>query len=138
MAIAALVVSVLALLVAAPSAGYSRKSANAATKSAAAAVNADQRGQAEADAKRVIWEMSGTASSPVLFNRGTHTAHEVVIDPGPDFRVNRQPTATFKAWPAGESKRLDLRPVPRVLPIFWKNDPGDSERRRADVQLPRG
>jgi hypothetical protein len=81
MAIAALVVSMPALLVAAYSAWYSRKSANAATKSAAAAVNADNRTQSEADAKRVIWEVSGTASWPVLFNAGTHTAYEAVINP---------------------------------------------------------
>jgi hypothetical protein len=139
MAIAALVVSVLALLVAASSAWYSRKSANAATKSADAAVNADKRAQAEADAKRVIWEVSGTASSPTLFHHGTHTAFEVVIDPGPgpDFRVNREPTATFEAWPAGKSERLDLRPAPRVLQICWKNDPDDREGRREDVELPR-
>jgi hypothetical protein len=137
MAIAALVVSLLALLVAASSAWYSRKSANAATRSAAAAVNADKRGQAEADAKRVVWDVSGTASWPVLSNHGTHKAYEVVVDPGVDFRVNGEPTTTFDTWPAGESKRLDLRPAPHVLRITWKNELSDSEPRRRDLELPR-
>ncbi|WP_372659882.1 hypothetical protein [Amycolatopsis kentuckyensis] len=140
MAIAAFAVSVLALLVAAISAWYSRKSANAATKSAAAAVNTDKRGQVEADAKRVTWDVSGTASRPVLSNYGTHTAYEVVIDPapGPEFLVNGKPMATFNTWSSGESKPLDLRPVPGFLKISWTNSPGDTERRRKDIQLPRG
>jgi hypothetical protein len=139
MAIAAFVVSVLALLVAAFSAWYSRKSANAATMSAAAAVNADKRGQIEADAKRVVWDVSGTASWPTLSNVGTHTAYEVVIDPAPgsDFLVNGKPIATFDTWSAGESRSLDLRPVPGFLQVFWKNDPSGSERLRKDIQLPR-
>lgn len=138
MEIAALVVSVFALLASTSSVWFSRKSANAATKSAAAAVNADKRGQADADAKRVVWEITGRANRPGLSNRGTHTAYLVEIEAGPDFHVNGEPTAKVPEWPPGKHVDFDVRPVARMLTVSWQIKPDDGTRLQEDIAVPRG